>query len=77
MVKTEVLKLLHTGIIYPVPHSQWVSPVQVVPKTGGVTIVKNSKNEIIPQRPVTGWRMCIDYQKLNGNKERSLPAAFH
>jgi hypothetical protein len=34
VVKKEVLKLLHTGIIYPVPHSEWVSPVQVVPKKG-------------------------------------------
>ena len=77
VVKTEVLKLLHTGIIYPVPHSQWVSPVQVVPKTGGVTIVKNSKNEIIPQRPVTGWRMCIDYWKLNSaTKKDHFPLPF-
>ena len=34
VVKKEVLKLLHAGIIYPVPHSEWVSPVQVVPKKG-------------------------------------------
>jgi hypothetical protein len=32
VVKKEVLKLLHTRIIYPMPHSEWVSPVQVVPK---------------------------------------------
>ena len=49
VVKTEVLKLLHTRIIYPVPHSEWVSPVQVVPKKGGMTAVENSKNELIPQ----------------------------
>ena len=30
-----------------------------------VTIVKNKKNELIPQTIVTGWRMCIDYRKLN------------
>ena len=65
VVKKEVLKLLHAGIIYPVPHSEWVSPVQVVPKKGGMTVVKNDKNELIPQRTVTGWRMCIDYRKLN------------
>ena len=39
VVNTEVLKLLHVGIIYPVPHSEWVSPVQVVPKKGGMTVV--------------------------------------
>jgi hypothetical protein len=48
VVKKEVLKLLHTGIIYHVPHSEWVSPVQVVPKKGDMTVVKNDKNELIP-----------------------------
>jgi hypothetical protein len=65
VMKKEVLKLLHARIIYPVPHSEWVSPVQVVPKKGGMTVVKNERNELIPQRTVTGWRMCIDYRKLN------------
>jgi hypothetical protein len=37
----------------------------VVPKKGGMTIIRNEKNELIPQRTVTGWRMCITYQKLN------------
>ena len=41
VVKKEVLKLLHAGIIYPVPNSEWVSPVQVVPKKGGMTVVRN------------------------------------
>jgi len=48
VVKKEVLKLLHAGIIYPVPHSEWVSHVQVVPKKGGMTVVPNDKNELIP-----------------------------
>jgi len=65
VVMKEVLKLLDAGIIYPVLHSEWVSPVQVMPKKGGMTVVENSKNELIPQRTVTGWRMCIDYRKLN------------
>ena len=49
VMKKEVLKLLHTGIIYPVPHSYWVSPVHVVPKKGGMIVVENNKNELIPQ----------------------------
>jgi hypothetical protein len=65
VVKKEVLKLLHDGIIYPIPLSEWVSPIQVMPKKGGMTIVKNEKNELIPQRTITGWRICIDYRKLN------------
>jgi len=66
VVKKEGFKLLHAGIIYHVPHSEWVSPMQVVPKKGHMTIVIwNEKNELIPQRTITGWRMCIDYRKLN------------
>jgi hypothetical protein len=40
VIKKEVLKLLHVGIIYPMTYSEWVSPVQVVPKKGGMTVVK-------------------------------------
>ena len=47
VVKKEVLKLLYARIIYPIPHSEWVSPVQVMPKKGGMTVVKNKKNELI------------------------------
>ena len=48
VIKKEVLKLLYAESIYPIPHSEWVSPVQVVPKKGGITVVKNEKNELIP-----------------------------
>jgi hypothetical protein len=65
VVKKEVLKLLKAGVIYPVFTSEWVSPMQVVLKKGGMTVICNEKNELIPQRTVTGWRMHIDYQKLN------------
>ena len=61
-----MLKLLEAGLIYPISNSPWVSPVQVVPKKGGMTVVKNDRNELIPTRTVIGWRMCIDYRKLNG-----------
>jgi hypothetical protein len=77
IVKKEVLKLLHTGIIYPVPYSEWISPVQVVPKKGGMTVVKNKKNKLIPQRTITGWWMCIDYRKLNkATKKDHFPLPF-
>ena len=65
VVKKEVVKLLDAGIIYPISDSAWISPVQVVPKKGGITVVKNENNELIPTRTVTGWRVCIDYRKLN------------
>ena len=77
VVKKEVLKLLHAGIIYPVQDSEWVSPVQVVPKKGGMTVIQNEKNELIPQRTVTGWRMCIDYRKLNkATRKDHFPLPF-
>jgi hypothetical protein len=65
VVKKEVLKLLKAGVIYPIFDSEWVSPIQVVSKKGGMTVIRNEKNELIPQQTVTGWRMCIDYWKLN------------
>jgi hypothetical protein len=65
VVKNEVLKLLDVGIIYPISNSQWVSPVQVVPKKSGITMVKNEDEELIPTRITTGWMVCIDYKRLN------------
>nr|GEU72986.1 reverse transcriptase domain-containing protein [Tanacetum cinerariifolium] len=42
-----------------------VSPILYVPKKGGITIVTNENDELIPTRIVTGWRVFIDYRKLN------------
>ncbi|GJR59926.1 reverse transcriptase domain-containing protein [Tanacetum coccineum] len=54
-------------LFYPISASQWVSqvPLPHVPKKGGMTVVTNEENELVPTRLVTGWRVCIDYQKLN------------
>ncbi|KAJ9535979.1 LOW QUALITY PROTEIN: hypothetical protein OSB04_un000855 [Centaurea solstitialis] len=77
VVKKEVLKLLKSGIIYPISDSSWVSPVQVVPKKWGMTIVNNDKGELILTRPVTEWRMCIDYRKLNlATRKDHFPLPF-
>ncbi|GJW45094.1 reverse transcriptase domain-containing protein [Tanacetum coccineum] len=65
VIKKEVEKLLDAGLIYPISDSPWVSPVHCVPRKGGFTVVANDKNELIPTRLVTGWRVCIDYRKLN------------
>ncbi|GKB50130.1 DNA-directed DNA polymerase [Tanacetum coccineum] len=65
MVKNAIVKLIDSGLIYPISDSLWVSPTHVVPKKGGMTVVLNDNNELIPSHTVTGWRVCIDYHKLN------------
>ncbi|GKC86758.1 reverse transcriptase domain-containing protein, partial [Tanacetum coccineum] len=65
VIKKEVEKLLDAGLIYPISDSPWVSPVHCVPKKGGMTVVKNEENELVPTRLVTGWKVFIDYQNLN------------
>ncbi|GJW92502.1 reverse transcriptase domain-containing protein [Tanacetum coccineum] len=65
VIKKEVIKLLDAGLIYLISDSPCVSPVHCVPKKGGMTVVENEDNELIPTRLVTRWRVCIDYQKLN------------
>ncbi|KAI3465788.1 hypothetical protein Pfo_022451 [Paulownia fortunei] len=77
VVRNEVIKLLDNGIIYSISDSKWVSPTQVVPKKSGVTVVKNENDELIPTRTVTGWRMCIDYRKLNSvTRKDHFPLPF-
>ncbi|GJR78549.1 reverse transcriptase domain-containing protein [Tanacetum coccineum] len=65
VIKKEVEKLLDAGLIYPILDSPWVSPAHCVPKKGGFTVVENDENELILTRLVMGWRVCIDYRKLN------------
>ena len=74
VVRKEVLKWLNEGFIYSILDSPWVSPVHVVPKKGGFTVIKNENNELIPTRTVTGWRVCIDYSKLNATTIKDLYA---
>ncbi|KAM2163257.1 hypothetical protein ACFX1Q_040963 [Malus domestica] len=77
VVKKEIIKLLDCGVIYPISDSHWVSPVQVVPKKFGVTVVKNDENELVPTRIQTGWRVCMDYRKLNATTRKDhFPLPF-
>ncbi|GJZ47496.1 reverse transcriptase domain-containing protein [Tanacetum coccineum] len=92
VVKKEVIKLIDARLIYPISDSSWVSYVQVVPKKGGMTVVKNEKDELIPQRTVTGWIKphspapiglshtdeCLsDYAMPPSTFQRCLTAIFH
>nr|GFB03071.1 reverse transcriptase domain-containing protein [Tanacetum cinerariifolium] len=77
VIKKEVEKLLDAGLIYPISDSPWVSPVHCVPKKGAMTVIKNDKNELVPTRLVTGWRVCIDYRKLNeATRKDHFPLPF-
>ena len=77
VVRNEILKLLKACIIYPIADSQWISPVHCVPKKGGITIVPNDKDELIPQRIITCYRMVIDFWKLNkATKKDHYPLPF-
>jgi len=72
-----VLKILEAGLIYPISDSAWVSPVQEVPKKGGMAVIRNEKNDLIPTRSATDWRMCIDYHKLNeATRKDHFPLSF-
>ncbi|RDX87592.1 hypothetical protein CR513_30922, partial [Mucuna pruriens] len=50
VVKKEVTKPLATKIIYPILDSQWVSPVQVVPKKSGMTVMKNQHDVLATRK---------------------------
>ncbi|GJW99822.1 hypothetical protein Tco_0183736 [Tanacetum coccineum] len=78
VIKKEVLKLLDAGMIHPISDSPWVSLVHCVPeRPGNNTFVANEENELIPTRLVTGWRVCIDYRKLNeATRKDHFPLPF-
>lgn len=77
VVEKEVLKWLNVGFIYVISDSSWVSPIYVVPKKVGVTLVRNEKDELMTTRIVTSWRVCINFRKLNSaTKKDHFPLSF-
>ncbi|GJV58901.1 reverse transcriptase domain-containing protein [Tanacetum coccineum] len=75
VVKAKIVKLLDAGLIYAISDSPWVSPIHVVPKKGGSTVIANKDNELIPTRTVIGWRMdSLDISKFHWHqKTRKRP----
>ena len=71
------MKLLDAIIIYPISDSQWVSLVQVAPKESVVIVLTNQNNGLILTRAQTGWRVCVDYRKLNSmTRKDHFPLPF-
>nr|GEU57436.1 reverse transcriptase domain-containing protein [Tanacetum cinerariifolium] len=52
-------------------------PGALCTKEGGFTVVENEDNELILTRLVMGWRICIDYRKLNeATRKDHFPLPF-
>nr|GEV23950.1 reverse transcriptase domain-containing protein [Tanacetum cinerariifolium] len=69
--------LLEEDYTQKVQNSPWVSPVHYVLKKGGMTVITNNENELVPTRLVIGWRVCINYQKLNeATRKDHFPLPF-
>ena len=72
-----MIKLLDSRIIYPTSDNKWVSPIHVVPKQAGLTVVKNKDDELVSTCIQSGWRVCIDYRKLNvATRKNHFPLLF-
>lgn len=69
VIKKEIIRWLDIGIVYMIVHNKWMGPVQCMPRKYGITVVPKKKNDMISMSPVTGWRYCINYRKLNSCTE--------
>jgi hypothetical protein len=65
IVKTEILKLLDARVIYPITDSKWMTLIHMMPKKTRITLVKNKNDKLNPHCISSGWRMHVNYKKLN------------
>ncbi|GJU81949.1 hypothetical protein Tco_1284314, partial [Tanacetum coccineum] len=75
VVKNEIVKLLDSSLIYLISDSSWVSPIHVVLKKGGTTVVLNDNNELIPSGTVTGWRVIPSWHSYRMARFFQIPIA--
>nr|GFB03964.1 hypothetical protein [Tanacetum cinerariifolium] len=76
VIKKEVVELFDADMIYPISDSPWVSPIHCVPKKGGMTVVDNENNELIPMTLVTGWRDFSKITRMTYLLEKETPFVF-
>ncbi|GKA41921.1 reverse transcriptase domain-containing protein [Tanacetum coccineum] len=73
VIKKEVIKLLDARLIYPISDSPWVNLVYCMPKKGGITVVKNEDNELIPTRSsINEWQVEVSNHGLKHILERTV-----
>ncbi|KAK1698819.1 hypothetical protein QYE76_015516 [Lolium multiflorum] len=73
----KIYPIIISSMLTEFEEERWVSPVHCVPKKGGMTVVPNDNDELIPQRVVVGYRMCIDFRKVNKvTKKDHYPLPF-
>ena len=71
VVRKEVIRLLDVSIIYPISYSKWASPAHCIPRHGGLDATMNKDGDLVPIRPIVGYRMCIDFRKLNRETQKN------
>ena len=77
VIRKEVIRLIESGIIYPIVDYKWVSIVHCVPKKGRMTVVPNEEDELVAHSTVFGYRMCINFRKLNkATRKDHYPLSF-
>lgn len=65
VVNKELIKLIEDEVVYLISNSKWVIPMQCVTNKRGLIVLANERNELIPLSPVIGWKVYINYRKLN------------
>ena len=42
-----------------------------------MAIIRNDKNDLIPTKTITGWKICVNYRKLNeATRKDHFPLPF-